>query len=110
MSKMFRLALVIGVMGLFAASIVLAAEAPAEKPATVTVVGTVSAVKDANGLPLSVKLTTKDTVYSVVLNKEGLKLADFDGKEAEVQGEVTMKGTESWIKVTSSKEAVKPKV
>jgi hypothetical protein len=106
---LFRLALVIGVVGLFAASTVLAAEVPAEKPATVTVVGTVSVVKDANGMPLSVKLAAKDIMYNVVLNKEGLKLADFDGKQAEVNGLVTMKDKESWLTVLSSKEAEKPK-
>ncbi|MGA2094048.1 MAG: hypothetical protein ABSH16_11695 [Sedimentisphaerales bacterium] len=106
---LFRLALVIGVIGLFAASTVLAAEAPAEKPATVTVVGMVIAVKDANSMPLSVKLAAKDVIYSVVLNKEGLKLADFDGKEAEVKGIVTMKDNVSWLTVLSSKEAEKPK-
>jgi hypothetical protein len=105
----FRLALVIGVIGLFAASTVLAAEAPAEKPATITVVGIVLVVKDANSMPIAVKLATKDTIYSVVLNKEGLKLADFDGKQAEVMGIVTMKDNESWLAVLSSKQAEKPK-
>jgi hypothetical protein len=105
----FRLALVIGVIGLVAASTVFAAEAPAEKPAPITVVGIVLVVKDANGMPLSVKLAAKDIIYSVVLNKEGLKLADFDGKEAEVQGIVMMKDNESWITVLSSKQAEKPK-
>jgi hypothetical protein len=105
----FRLALVIGIIGLVAVPAVLAAESPAEKPSMITVVGTVTAVKDANGLPLSVKLAAKDVVYSVVLDKEGLKLADFDGKEAEVTGIVTMKDSESWLTVLSSKEAEKPK-
>jgi phage gp16-like protein len=104
-----RLALVIGVIGLVAASTVFAAEAPAEKPAKVTEAGTVLVVKDANSMPLSVKLAAKDVVYSVVLDKEGLKLADFDGKEAEVKGIVTMKDNEGWLTVLSSKEAEKPK-
>jgi hypothetical protein len=103
-----RLALVMGIVGLVAASMVLAADMPAEKPGTVTLVGTVMAVKDANGLSLSVKLATKDVVYNVVLNKEGYKLADFDGKEAEVKGIVKTKDKENWLTVLSSKEAEKP--
>jgi hypothetical protein len=105
----FRLALVVGIIGLVAVPAVLAADTPSEKPEIVTMVGAVTAVKDANGLPLSVKLTTKDVVYNVVLNKEGLKLADFDGKEAEVKGIVTTKDNENWLTVLSSKEAEKPK-
>ncbi len=104
-----RLALVIGIIGLVAASTVLATDTPAEKPEKVTLVGTVTAVKDANGLPLSVKLTANDVVYNVVLNKEGLKLADFDGKEAEVEGIVITKDNENWLTVLSSKQAEKPK-
>jgi hypothetical protein len=104
-----RLALVVGIIGLVAVPAVLAADTPAEKPETVTLVGTVTAVKDANGMPLSVKLAAKDVVYNVVLDKEGLKLADFDGKEAEVKGIVAMKDNESWLTVLSSKEAEKPK-
>ena len=103
-----RLALVMGIVGLVAASMVLAADTPADKPGTVTLVGTVLAVKDANGLPLSVELVTKDVVYNVFLNKEGYKLADFDGKEVEVKGIVTTKNNENWLKVLSSKEAEKP--
>ena len=103
-----RLALVMGVVGLVAASMVLAADTPADKPGTVTLVGTVMAVKDANGLPLSVKLATKDVVYDVVLDKEGFKLADFDGKEVEVKGIVKTKDNENWLTVLSSKEAEKP--
>jgi hypothetical protein len=104
-----RLLLVIGVIGLVAVPAVLAAQTPAEKPETVTVVGTVTAVKDANGLPLSVKFAVKDVVYNVILNKEGLKLADFDGKEAEVKGIVITKDDENWLTVLSSKEVEKPK-
>jgi len=103
-----RLALVMGIVGLVAASMVLAADTPADKPGTVTLAGTVLAVKDANGLSLSVKLATKDVVYSVVLNKEGYKLADFNGKEVEVRGIVKTKDNENWLTVFSSKQAEKP--
>lgn len=104
-----RLALVIGVIGLFATSTVIAAEMPAEKPATVTLVGKVLVVKDANSMPVSVKLATNDTTYSVVLNKEGFKLADFNGKDAEVKGIISKKGDESWLVVLSSKAVEIPK-
>jgi hypothetical protein len=104
-----RLALVIGVISLFAASAVLAAETSAEKPAPVTLVGKVLVVKDVNNMPVEVKLATKDTIYSVTLNKEGLKLADFNGQDAEVNGIVTKKDNESWLTVLSSKLAEPPK-
>lgn len=104
-----RLTLVIGVVGLLAASTVFAAEAPAEKPAPVTMVGKVLVVKDANEMPVAVKLATNDTIYSVVLNKEGLKLADFNGKDAEVKGIITKKDNESWLTVLSSKLAEPPR-
>jgi hypothetical protein len=106
---MFRVALAAAVVSLFAASIVFGEEAPAEKPATVTVVGTVSVVKDANGVITAVKLTAKDMAYNVVLDKEGLKLADFDGKEVKVQGTVETKDNENWITVVASKEIPKAK-
>jgi hypothetical protein len=104
-----RLALVIGVISLFTTSMVLAAEAPADKPAPVTLVGKVLVVKDVNNMPVAVKLVTKDTIYSVILNKEGLKLADFNGQDAEVNGIATKKNDENWLTVLSSKLAEPPK-
>ena len=62
-----RLALIMGIVGLVAASMVMAADTPGDKPGTVTLVGTVLAVKDANGLPLSVELVTK---FQIGLNKQ----------------------------------------
>src|SRR3989304_3667772 len=97
---MFRVSLVAVVVSLFASSLVLAGDEKA--PETVTVVGTVSVVKDANGVITAVKLMAKEAMYNVELDKEGLKLADFDGKEAEVQGTVSKKGEENWITVVSS--------
>jgi hypothetical protein len=111
----FRVVLAAAMVSMFAASAVLGAEAkpkpePKPEPVPVTVVGTVSVVKDANEVITAVKLTTEaEEVYNVVLDKEGLKLADMDGKMAEVTGEVTKKGEESWIKVISSKPVEKPK-
>jgi hypothetical protein len=104
-------------VSVFAASAVFAAEAnapagPKPAPAPITVKGTVSVVKDANGLVTAVKLTTEDkVVHNVVLDKEGLKLGnEADGKEVEAQA-INKKGTN--LKVLSfkvvEKAAEKPK-
>jgi RNase P/RNase MRP subunit p29 len=109
---MLRAALVLAALSIFAATSVFGADAnaPAEpKPATVTVTGAVSVVKDAGGTVTAVKLTAKDGVYNVVLDKEGMELAKMDGKEVEVQGEVTKKGADNWIKVVTFKPVEKPK-
>jgi hypothetical protein len=108
----FRVLLVAVALSAFAASAVFGEEpnAPAEpKPPTVIVVGTVSVVKDANDVIIAVMLTTEsEEVYDVVLDKVGLELGKMDGKNVEVQGVVTRKGDESWIKVLSYKEVEEP--
>lgn len=102
----FRVMLVAAVMSIFAASMVLAAEAgapaapkPAPAPAPMTVKGTVSVVKDANDVITAVKLTEDKVVHNVVLDKEGLELAKVAGKEVEAQ--IIKKGAD--VKVVSFK-------
>jgi hypothetical protein len=112
MTNGIRVAIAIAALSIFAATSVFGADANAPampKPATVTVVGTVSIVKDANSVVTAIKVTAKDGVYNVVLDKEGMEVAKMDGKEAEVQGVVTKKGADNWIKVVSCKPAEKPK-
>ncbi|MGA2172115.1 MAG: hypothetical protein ABSG82_03755 [Sedimentisphaerales bacterium] len=94
---MFRVVLVAVAISAFAASAVFGAEAnapaspkpaPVPLPAPITVTGTVSVVKDANGIITAVKLTAaaEKVVHNVMLDKEGLKLGnEAAGKEVEVQ-------------------------
>jgi hypothetical protein len=114
MSKgIFRIVLVLALMGMFAVSTILAADAnaPAEKkPAPVPTVmpmkGTVSAVKDANGVVTAVKLTTEDKVaHNLLLDDESKDLArKMDGKETTVH---VMKKENGELKVVSFKTAEK---
>jgi maltose-binding protein MalE len=110
---MFRVMIVAVAVSFLAATVVFAAEAnapaekPAEKPAPMTVKGTVSVVKDANGVVTAVKLTVAEekVVYNVTLDKEGMELAKMDGKEVEAQ--VIKKGAD--VNVISFKPVEKPK-
>jgi hypothetical protein len=103
--EMFRAALVVAIMGVFAASVAFSADAntPAEpkpvpkpKPMPMVIKGMVSVVKDANGVVTAVKLTTemegKKMEHNVVLDKEGMELAKMDGKE--VEAKVLKKGAD----------------
>jgi len=106
--------LVAAAISIFAASMVLAADAnapaapkpapaptPAPAPAPMTMKGTVSVVKDANDVITAVKLTTEDkVVHNVVLDKEGKELGSkMAGKEVEAQ--VVKQGAD--VKVVSYK-------
>jgi hypothetical protein len=110
----FRVMLVAAAISIFAASMVLAADAnapaapkpapaptPAPAPAPMTMKGTVSVVKDANDVITAVKLTTEDkVVHNVVLDKEGKELGSkMAGKEVEAQ--VVKQGAD--VKVVSYK-------
>ena len=96
--EMFRAALVVAIMGAFAASVAFSADAnaPAEpkpvpkpKPMPMVIKGMVSVVKDANGVVTAVTLTMemegKKMEHNVVLDKEGMELAKMDGKEVEAK-------------------------
>jgi len=84
----FRVMLAAVAVSVLAASVGFAADAnaPAEKPALITVKGVVSVVKDANGVVTAVKLTTADKVVSnVIMDKVAMDMAKADGKEVEAQ-------------------------
>ena len=104
---MFKVALVVAALGLFAASAVLGADAPAE-PKTVTVVGVVSVIKDDAGVVTAVMVTAKDAAYEVTLDAKGMELGKLAGKEVEVTGVVAEKDGVKWITVESFKEVEKP--
>jgi thymidylate synthase ThyX len=79
-----------------------------EPPKLVKVQGVVNVTKDANEIT-KVTLTTKDkVVYNIVLNMKGLDLGkEMADKEVEVEGTVSKKGTQEWIRVRSYKEVEK---
>jgi hypothetical protein len=123
----FRVMLVAAAISIFAASMVLAADAnapaapkpvpapapapkpapapaPAPAPVPVAMKGTVSVTKDANDVVTAVKLTTENkVVHNVVLDKEGKELGKLAGKEVEAQ--VIKQGVN--IKVVSFKPVEK---
>lgn len=92
-------------------------------PHKVTLTGTVGVVKDDAGAVTAVSLTVKapapkegekarpDRTYVVVLDDNGKKLAELDGKPVVVEGSVTYKKGEGdksatlVLTVTTSKEA-----
>jgi hypothetical protein len=104
---MFRVALVVAALGLFAASAVLGADAPAA-PKMTTVVGVVSVTKNAEDVVTAVMVTAKDAAYSVTLDEKGMELGKLVGKEVAVTGIVSEKDGMKWIKVESYKEVEKP--
>jgi hypothetical protein len=91
----------------FAAEPAPAPAAP-EMAKPVKVQGMISVTKDANDVITKVTVTTKDkVVYNVTLDEKGKELGKLANKEAEVEGTVSEKGMQKWIKVTSSKAVEK---
>jgi hypothetical protein len=105
--QMLKLVVLAAIVAAFLAPSVMAAEKadPNSAAGAVTLKGVVTAVEDANGVVLGVKLTTADNViYMVELNNIGKKLGkEMNGKEVEVTGVVSEKN----IKVSSFKAVVK---
>ena len=101
---------------LIAGTVLLSAVCFAAEPAPgaavqlkmIKVQGVVNVTKDANEIT-KVTVTTKDkAVYEVVLNMKGLALGkEMANKEVEVEGTVSKKGTQEWIKVQSYKAVEK---
>jgi hypothetical protein len=116
-----KFVIVLGVAAAFLAANVFAAgvETPAKPknpeagpppPTLVKVEGTISVTKDANNVVTSIKLTTATkVVYNVTLDKKGEELGKLDGKEVEVHGVITEKGTQKWIKVHAFQPVEKKK-
>lgn len=89
---------------------------PKAKPITGTVAVTKEKAKDDKGVETdvikSITITSgkKDApvVYCVVLDDNGKKVADFDGKKVKATGTVAEKDGNKWLTVQSCEEFVKP--
>jgi hypothetical protein len=104
----FRAVLAAAALGLFAASLVYAEDAPAE-PEKVTITGMVSVTRNDDGGITAVMVTTKEASYMVTLDEKGMKLGEeMEGKEVEVVGVVIEEDEVKWITVESYKEVEKP--
>lgn len=80
----------------------------AEPPKMVKVQGVVNVTKDANGISKVTVVTKDKVVYEVMLNMKGLALGkEMADKEVEVEGTISKKGTQEWIKVHSFKAVEK---
>lgn len=87
----------------FVVSSAFSAEPPKEKETPRTVIGTVSVIKDANGIK-EITLKTAVVKYNVVLDEKGKALAALDGKKAKITGIIELKGKVEWIKVEKFEE------
>jgi len=85
------------------------------KPVVGTVAVTKEKVKDDKGAETeAIKSITISTagktpaVYSVVLDDNGKKVADFDGKRVKATGTIEEKDGNKWLTVQTCEEFVKP--
>jgi hypothetical protein len=103
MTAVRRFVIVLSVAAAFLAASVFAADvnAPPKKP--IKLKGTVSVTKDPNNVVTAITLTTTyrtvKTVYHVTLDTKRKELGGLNGKEVELQGVVTEKDGQKWIKV-----------
>jgi hypothetical protein len=65
--------------------------------------GVVSVTKDANDIITAVQLVTDAGSYSVELDAKGLGLGEMDGQMVEVEGIVSQKDNQKWLKVLTFK-------
>ena len=80
----------------------------AEPPKLVKVQGMVNVTKDANEITKVTVVTKDKVVYIVTLDVKGLELGKaMANKEVEVEGTVSKKGIQEWIKVQSYKAVEK---
>ena len=61
--------------------------------------GVVSVTKDANDVITAVQLATDAVTYSVELDAKGLELGGMNGQMVEVEGIVSQKDNQKWLKV-----------
>jgi hypothetical protein len=62
--------------------------------------GVVSVTKDANEVITAVQLVTDAGTYNVELDAKGLELGeDMDGQKVEIEGVVSEKDNQKWLKV-----------
>jgi hypothetical protein len=66
---------------------------------TVTTQGVVSVTRDANDVITAVQLATDADTYNVELDAKGEELAEMDGQMVEVEGLVSEKDGQKWLKV-----------
>jgi hypothetical protein len=108
--NLVKLAIVL-IAGTALLSIVCFAAEPtpgAEQPKMVKVQGVVNVTKDANEITKVTVVTKDKVVYNVTLDTKGLELGKtMAGKEVDVEGTVTKKGIQEWIKVQSYKAVEK---
>ncbi len=72
---------------------------------TVKLEGFVSVARDANDVIISVQLITDEDTYNVVLDEKGLELGkEMEYTEVEVEGIVSEKDNQKWLKVLTFKE------
>jgi len=65
--------------------------------------GVVSVTKDANDIITAVQLVADTGVYSVELDAKGLELGEMNGQMVEVEGIVSQKDNQKWLKVLTFK-------
>lgn len=111
---------IIAVAALFAAMLFFVGQVVAaehgdqpKKKRTPSVVGTVAVTKDGDTIK-SITITsvrkTETIAYSVVLDDNGKKVADLNGKKAKATGTIEEKDGTKWITVATCEEYVpKPK-
>jgi hypothetical protein len=84
------------------------AKASKSKLGETTVKGRVSVIENANNAVTSVKLTTANSTYNVVLDTAGLKIGNtMADKKIKVTGVVSQKGDQKWIDVQKFKSVTK---
>ena len=83
---------------------ILASTCFAAEGETVKLQGVVSVIKDANGVITSVQLDADDDTYNVELNPKGKELGEnMEGQKVEVEGIVSQKDNQKWLKVLTFK-------
>jgi DNA/RNA endonuclease YhcR with UshA esterase domain len=82
---------------------ILASTCFAAEGETVKLQGVVSVLKDANGAITSVQLDADDGTYNVELNPKGKELGEMNGQMVEVEGIVSQKDNQKWLKVLTFK-------
>jgi DNA/RNA endonuclease YhcR with UshA esterase domain len=83
---------------------ILASTCFAAEGETVKLQGVVSVTKDANDVITSVQLDADDGTYNVELNPKGKELGEnMEGEKVEVEGIVSQKDNQKWLKVLTFK-------
>ena len=78
---------------------ILASTCFAAEGETVKLQGVVSVTRDANDVITAVQLAADAGTYNVELDAKGLELGEMDGEKVEVEGVVSEKDGQKWLKV-----------